>query len=84
MHTVRTRPADQQAEISRLALWPLTPKNVRAAILLMAGFARDRVGDELHTFTAIERERIALAAQRLAGDAGVIAQCAQPAMVVAH
>lgn len=84
MRTVRTTPAAQQDEISRLALWPLTPKSVRAAILMMAGFPRERVGDSLHTFTPAERERICLAGQRLAGDAGIIAQCAQPAMLVAH
>jgi hypothetical protein len=84
MRAARTLPADQQAEISRLALWPLTPRSVRAAILLLAGFPRERVGDDLHAFSATERERIWHAAQRLAGDAGVIAQCAQPAMLVAH
>jgi hypothetical protein len=51
---------------------------------MMAGFPRERVGDSLHTFTPAERERICLAGQRLAGDAGIIAQCAQPAMLVAH
>jgi hypothetical protein len=84
MVAVRTRPADQRAEISRHALWPLTPKNVRAAILLMAGFSRDRVGEGLDTFTSDERRRIWAAADTLARDAGVIAQCAQPAALVAH
>jgi hypothetical protein len=84
MRAARTLPAAQQAEISRTALWPLTPRSVRAAILMIAGFSRDRAGDSLHTFSASERERIYLAAQRLSGDAGIIAQCAQPAMLVAH
>lgn len=84
MAAVQTRPADQRAEVSRHALWPLTPKNVRAAILLMAGFPRDRVGESLDSFTGDERRRIWAAADTLARDAGVIAQCAQPAALVTH
>lgn len=84
MQAARTRPADQRAEINRHAIWPVTPKSVRAAILLMAGFPRDRVGESLDAFTADERRRIWAAAETLARDAGVIAQCAQPAALVAH
>lgn len=63
-------------EMNRIAIWPLTPKNVRAAILLMAGLPRERATDNLDTFTADERGRIFQCATTLARDAGVVAQCA--------
>ena len=76
-------PAFIKQEVSRVALWPLTPRSVRAAILMIAGLSRDRAGDMLDSFSADERHLIALAGQRLAGDAAIIAQCASP-VLVAH
>ncbi len=76
-------PADQRAEVSRHAMWPLTPKNVRAAILMMAGFPRERAGEGLEAFTPNERRRIWMAATQLASDANVIAATADPVLLAA-
>jgi hypothetical protein len=84
MPAVLTRPADQRVEISRLAMWPLTPKSVRALILMMAGLPRERAGEGLASFSGDERRRIWSAADTLARDAGVIAQCAHTAPLVTH
>lgn len=70
-------------ELARIALWPLTPRSVRAAVLMIAGLPRERAGDTLDSFNANERHLISLAGARLAGDAAVIADCANP-MLAAH
>lgn len=73
-----------QAELNRIAIWPLTPKSVRAAVLLMAGLPRERAADGLETFNATERARIYECAATLARDAGVVAQCAHAGVAVVH
>jgi hypothetical protein len=68
--------SDEQHELNRIAVWPLTSRAVRIAVLSMAGLPRDRANDGLESFTADERRRIATAAHVLMTDAGMIHQCA--------
>lgn len=78
MRTARKLSPEQQAELSRIAIWPLTPKAVRAVILMIAGLPRERCTENLDSFTPHERHCIWKAAQGLHTDAGVIAQCTLP------
>jgi hypothetical protein len=77
-----TRPTEQTLELNRVAMWPLTSKRVRAAVLMMAGLSRDRADDSIDTFTNVERGAIFACARMLEHDASVIAQCATKAPVV--
>jgi len=77
-------PEVARQEVARAAIWPLTQRNVRAAILLMVGLPSERASDDLDTFTADERRRIWTAAEGLAREAGVIAMCANLGPVAAH
>lgn len=74
----------EQAELNRIAIWPLTPKAVRAVILMIAGLPRERCTDNLDSFTDQERRSIWKAAYGLQTDASVIAQCTLPAAVALH
>jgi hypothetical protein len=78
------RPDIARQEVARAAIWPLTQRNVRAAILLMAGLPRERASDNLETFSADERRRIWSAAEGLTREAGVIAMCASAFPSAAH
>ncbi len=67
--------ASERVEESRITLWLLVPLPVRALLLTVAGLPRERAGDDLMTFTARERGKISLEAQRLMTDMAVAEQC---------
>lgn len=69
--------AYHRAELARVAMWPLTSRAVRAAVLLIAGISKDRADDHLETFTPEERTAIWAAACTLERDAHHVAQCAE-------
>jgi hypothetical protein len=76
MKTNTNASAEVQHELGRIAMWPLTSRPVRVAVLSMVGIPRERANDGLETFTADERRQIATAAKILTMDAGMIFQCA--------
>jgi hypothetical protein len=68
---------EHRAELARVALWPLTSRAVRAAVLSIAGIQRDRANDHLDSFSPEERTAIWAAARMLERDACTVAQCAE-------
>jgi hypothetical protein len=74
---------EHRTELARVALWPLTSRAVRTAVLMIAGMARDRADDPLDSFTPEERSAMWAAACTLERDAHTVAQCAER-IYVAH
>jgi hypothetical protein len=67
------RPAD--AEAVRAAYWLRAPLAARMVAVMSARLPRERAGDALHTFDAMERGLIWCALDKLVGELGLIQKC---------
>ena len=67
------RPAD--AEAVRAAYWLRAPLAARMVAVMSAKLPRDRAGDALNTFGAMERGMIWCALDRLAGELAIVQKC---------
>lgn len=77
--------AAEQSENERAAFWALVPPPARVVVMLVARMPRDRAGDPLTAFTAMERRNIAIALSMIEGHLSIAARCmsdTQPAQAV--
>lgn len=66
-------PAD--AEAVRAAFWLRAPLAARMVAVMSARLSRERAGDALNTFDAMERGLIWCALQKLVGELGLVQKC---------
>ncbi len=67
--------AAERVENERAIFWPLIPMPARQVVMMAARLPRERAGDALASFTAIERRQIALAASMLEQHIRMAEQC---------
>jgi hypothetical protein len=67
------RPAD--AEAVRAAYWMRAPLAARMVAVMAARLPRERAGDALHTFNAMERGQVWCALDKLAGELAIVQKC---------
>lgn len=67
------RPAD--AEAVRAAYWMRAPLAARMVAVMAARLPKERAGDALHTFSALERGKVWFALDKLAGELSIVQKC---------